>query len=104
MLGIEFKIIRMWANVSQTKLMEMVGKKSRTVLYNHERSKAVMPLRYVDALSDLIKLDLRNNEVVKATLEKIPERFKDLKRRLHRYNVAPFPNVYFYDEKRKYYD
>lgn len=84
--GRKFKIIRMWAGISQLKLMNHLGLRAVSFLYELERDGVDgMPDKYVKALSELIGHDLYNEEVVADLMNnKIPDKYKDLQRRMRR--------------------
>lgn len=91
MTGWQFKVLRMYNNVSQQTIGRAVGlvkgKTCRMTVYKREND-LKMPETYVKALSDMANVDfieLEKNGELDAYMASIPERFK-LKKRLRRYN------------------
>ena len=84
MKGRDFKIIRMWAGLSQGRLLELMGKSknSRDVIYFLEKEREEsMPLAYVMLLSAHTGLDLQDDEVVRDLVDnKIPKKYKQASR------------------------
>ena len=84
MIGRDFKIVRMWAQLSQERLLEAMGKspKSRSILYYLEKEREdSMPLEYIKKLSEFTGYNLDDNEVVRELVDnKIPRKYKQASR------------------------
>ena len=87
--GWEFKVLRMFSNVSQKSLAVKLGmsEKSCYAIYKRERD-YLLPPSYLQALSELSGInyvEMEKEDAIAEFIKKIPFRFKNVKR-LRRYN------------------
>lgn len=83
MTGAEYKAIRTANNVRQNEIGTIVKTTWHTVS-KYERSEYV-PIKLVDALSSIIKIDLTKQKNVDELLSKIPDRYKHKRLRNNTY-------------------
>ncbi len=74
MNGLVFKIIRKFNSIPQIRIAKMLGYKTKYPVLKIEKEISV-PTVFVNALSQILKKDLTDEEVLKSIFEQIPTKY-----------------------------
>ena len=103
MTGKQFKAIRMYNQISQEEVANVIGRDSRHTVARMEKRPIVIH-KYVKALSQLTGIDLFDDKTVNEIFESIPEKYKAERKRSQKgmfyraETIRPFPK-WLKDEK-----